>query len=119
MSQTTSPTLARDLPRNCQFISTGLTDLERKALVNDWREKCLEAEQSLLLERKKKMPTNTLPETVVRKISFEDETGLSPRSVDALRTTTVVATGSKETKKKSAWSFMKKVIVGKSQSHLI
>ena len=113
MSQNTSPTLARDLPRKCQFLSSGLTDLERNALINDWRIKSLEAELQLVNNGHENQ-VNSSPGSVSRKISFEDETGLSPRAVHALRTSTKVAV-SKEKKKKSAWSFLKKVLEGKSR----
>jgi hypothetical protein len=119
MSQTTSPTLARDLPsrdlpRQCQFLSSGLTDLERTVIINEWRTKSLEAEHSHLVDIKHENQINSPPESVARNISFEDETGLSPRSVYALRTSTAVAV-SKEKKKRSAWSFLKNVLGGKSR----
>jgi hypothetical protein len=113
MSQSTSPTLARDLPRNCQFLKSGLTDLERNALIKEWRTKSLDAEHSHLVDIKYENQVNP-PENVARKISFEDETGLSPRAVHALRTSTAVVV-SKEKKKKSAWSYFKKVLEGKSR----
>ena len=111
-----SPILARDLPLHNQTSADDESISGKFEYIEEWRQKIRRAEYFLdFCEKETTMhPEPKGAEPKSKKICFADETGLSPRSITALRSSTLAKHDQK--RPKSAWAFIKQILEGRPQT---